>query len=436
MSHKTFLKNVDHQKIWLFSALIFLLLTLALLSPLIFKAYADVVSIDNQAIQVKNAAITQAILDKDYEAWAALQSDESLLAAVNAGNFHLFAEAYRLLEQGKIAEANLIKKGMSMKAEFAQTAQMSLQIQNAIKNRDYDLWLQTTNDERVGRDDFNYYTEILKMVSVGELDEAFARQRGLGLRQGQGGVIIRPFACGHDISFTYNGSSVTYGTVSGQNNTCWLDRNLGATRVAIAYNDHLGYGDLFQWGRGDDGHQIRTSGTTSTLSSSDSPGHSNFIISLTSPKDWRSPQNGNLWQGVSGINNPCPSGWRVPTKSELDLERASWSSDNRDGAFSSPLKWSLAGARGNNSSLSEVGAYGMIWSSSLGYDSSSYLYFNRWDAGIVQSSSGGRSNGFSVRCIWNGDDTLLDQDDRPSDGPGDVDDGAGIGDDEPPASPV
>ena len=48
-----------------------------------------------------------------------------------------------------------------------------------------------------------------------------------------------------------------------------IDRNLGASQVATSSTDADAYGDLYQWGRGTDGHQIRTSGTTSTLSSTD-----------------------------------------------------------------------------------------------------------------------------------------------------------------------
>ena len=47
----------------------------------------------------------------------------------------------------------------------------------------------------------------------------------------------------------------------------WLDLNLGATQVAACNTDANSYGDLFQWGRGGDGHQVRTSSTTGTLSS-------------------------------------------------------------------------------------------------------------------------------------------------------------------------
>ncbi|MEA3447186.1 MAG: FISUMP domain-containing protein [Bacteroidota bacterium] len=178
----------------------------------------------------------------------------------------------------------------------------------------------------------------------------------------------------------------------------WMDRNLGASQVADSSTDVDAYGDLYQWGRGTDGHQIRTSVTTSTLATSDTPGHGDFIInSSSSPYDWRSPQNDNLWQGVSGTNNPCPSGSRLPTEAELDAERQSWSSNDAAGAFASPLKFPVAGARfGNNGSLGNTGSYGYYWSSTVGGTDARYLYFYSSDASM---SSNRRAYGFSVRCI-------------------------------------
>ena len=44
----------------------------------------------------------------------------------------------------------------------------------------------------------------------------------------------------------------------------WMDRNLGATQVATSTTDAASYGDLYQWGRDSDGHQSRTSSTTTT----------------------------------------------------------------------------------------------------------------------------------------------------------------------------
>jgi hypothetical protein len=186
----------------------------------------------------------------------------------------------------------------------------------------------------------------------------------------------------------------------------WMDRNLGATRVATSSTDADSYGDLYQWGRGADGHQIRTSNdTTSTLSSTDVPGNANFIITgsittITIIGNWRNPQNVNLWQGVNGTNNPCPSGYRLPTDAELDAERLSWASNNNAaGAFSSPVKLPMAGYRniyiGN---LTYVGSKGSYWSSTVSGAYSRILGISSTDADM---SAVFRGYGNSVRCIKN-----------------------------------
>ena len=215
------------------------------------------------------------------------------------------------------------------------------------------------------------------------------------------------FTCGTStVTFTYRGSSVTYGTVS-HNSECWLDRNLGASQIATAYNDENAYGDLFQWGRLDDDHQGITwtnsttgtpdHGTTSTNSSTDVPGHSNFILEPNDPWDWRDPQNNNLWQGVSGINNPCPSGWRIPTEAELETERTSWGTNDYNGAYASPLKLVVAGYRNDgDGALSNAGSGGYCWSSTVAGINARYLYFS---SGYATVNSYDRAFGFSVRCI-------------------------------------
>ena len=177
----------------------------------------------------------------------------------------------------------------------------------------------------------------------------------------------------------------------------WMDRNLGATQAATSSTDANSYGDLYQWGRRSDGHQCRTSAITTALSSTDQPANGSFIITPYSPVDWRSPQNDNLWQGVNGVNNPCPSGYRLPTEAELETERLSWSSNNAQGAFASLLKLPVAGYRSNsNGSLSNVGATGAYWSSTVNGVFSHYLHFNSSNAHMGLSS---RAFGRSVRCL-------------------------------------
>jgi hypothetical protein len=113
----------------------------------------------------------------------------------------------------------------------------------------------------------------------------------------------------------------------------WMDRNLGASQVATSSTDAAAYGDLYQWGRGGtDGHQLRASDSTSWWSDSDQPRDGKFILG-TWWGDRRRPQNNNLWQGVNGINNPCPQGYRIPTRSEWVEEYFSWSTRNVAGGF-------------------------------------------------------------------------------------------------------
>jgi len=116
----------------------------------------------------------------------------------------------------------------------------------------------------------------------------------------------------YEVGDSPNISTVT-NTTTGKT---WMDRNLGANRVALGSTDGIAYGSLYQWGRLRDGHESRVSGTTTTLSTTDEPGHSNFIISSSTPFDWIDPQNDNLWQSEAGTNNPCPKGFRLPTITE------------------------------------------------------------------------------------------------------------------------
>lgn len=178
----------------------------------------------------------------------------------------------------------------------------------------------------------------------------------------------------------------------------WMDRNLGANRAATSSSDEEAYGDLFQWGRAADGHEKPNSVTTTSLAASDTPGHGNFILNgSSSTYDWRSPQNDNLWQGLDGINNPCPDGYRLPTEAEWEAERQSWNSNDATGAFASPLKLPAAGYRSySNGSLNSAGSYGSYWASTVDGNYSRYLYFYNSNAYVYGLY---RAYGYSVRCI-------------------------------------
>lgn len=179
----------------------------------------------------------------------------------------------------------------------------------------------------------------------------------------------------------------------------WMDRNLGASQVATSSSDAASYGDLYQWGRGRDGHQKRNSGYTINTTSSDYPGHGNFIIIITSPYDWHVPQNNNLWQGVNGINNPCPNGYRIPTEAEWTAERATWSSNTVAGAFGSILKLPAGGNRsGYSADIYGEGTNSGYWTSTVSGTEARYIGVGSSGGNIYNNQ---RAEAYSIRCIKN-----------------------------------
>ena len=178
----------------------------------------------------------------------------------------------------------------------------------------------------------------------------------------------------------------------------WMDRNLGATQVATSSTDAASYGDLYQWGRYTDGHQIAANGTNTPASgvisikaTSTSPPHGNFITG----SNWLNTQDDTLWQGVNGVNNPCPNNFRIPTIAEWIIERNTWSPFNEIGALNSPLAVPTASNRNNFNGNLNVGQ-GYYWSSTVNAGSIDYLYVN---SSSLNPSIFSRAVGASVRCI-------------------------------------
>lgn len=181
----------------------------------------------------------------------------------------------------------------------------------------------------------------------------------------------------------------------------WKDRNVGASRVATSSTDYEAYGYLYQWGRSSDGHQLinwtsATSGTpanAATGTASDNPDNALFIISGS---DWGLTQSNVLWQGYEGTNNPCPSGFRVPTDAEWDAELTAASITNTTTAFEK-LKLTTAGSRWNNDgSLYHQGIYGFYWSSTPNGGNANLCSF---DINGRSCTNYPRAQGFAVRCI-------------------------------------
>ena len=191
--------------------------------------------------------------------------------------------------------------------------------------------------------------------------------------------------------------------VVGENGTIWMDRNLGASQVATSPTDVDAQGDLYQWGRAADGHQCRNSSVTSTTASSFEPNLGNtwdgqFIAGTSnSVEDWLTSQEDDLWQGVDGVNNPCPKGFRLPTETEINNERTSWSGDP-DNAYLSDLKWVAGAQRTNNNQVFGQNNAGIYWTSTISGASSRNMRF-RITNNDTDMLTNFRAFGYSVRCI-------------------------------------
>ncbi len=203
----------------------------------------------------------------------------------------------------------------------------------------------------------------------------------------------------------------TYGTVTTATGRIWLDRNLGASRVATSSTDTQGYGDYYQWGRPADGHQTKyltnnnSTGVTTTRSATAVPSTDLWIAPIDGSNDWLSTPDNTLWTGANPATNPCPAGFRIPTESEWSAERATWSSTNAAGGFASPLKLTRPGML---TSFGSSGAYftakdnfGQYLTQTAYTTNGGARYFGIEGGNAWFDQNYYKSDGMSVRCIQN-----------------------------------
>lgn len=214
------------------------------------------------------------------------------------------------------------------------------------------------------------------------------------------------------INFTYGGQQVAYKTVRAGDGKIWLQQNLGSPQVAFHQNDEASYGDYFQWGRWDDGHQVANSSTItggpSLLNPSNIPsGNPNFIVGQTAGTRWWGMGGlaTDTWSGTSATatngKDPCVElgeGWRTPTAADWQNLKNYEDLEGAMAAFMSRLKLPAGGFRDAYGGFVYKNGESNYWSGTANniYATGLTISDNTYSA-TLQASERGQGN--NCRCV-------------------------------------
>lgn len=201
----------------------------------------------------------------------------------------------------------------------------------------------------------------------------------------------------------------------------FMDRNLGA-ESATATDGAKTRGLYYQFGRKDpfvgSTEIYDINGTSKSTGATIATGKVTFAKAVQTPatfytygsgnNDWASPNNytSKNWNDISESDgktffDPCPEGWRLPTKAEysnFSTTTFTWDATNSGRTYNG--NWfPAAGYRdGGDGSMGAVGSNGYCWSASPVSESDGCnLYFS--SGSVSPANYGSRAYGFSVRCV-------------------------------------
>lgn len=203
---------------------------------------------------------------------------------------------------------------------------------------------------------------------------------------------------------------ITYSIVKAKDAMIWTRQDLGATAV-----DQVG--DLYQWGRYNDGHQVRIpSNVANATASPNDP-----TVSMGSSGEpfyaynwWGSGNPTDTWDATTpatqtGSNgcDPCVNilgpNWTVPTQTEWNNLLFAESITSTSAAQTSNTRLALGGYRndGYNGSISFEGSAGYYWTKTA-YNSpgqgAAYMAMVNNAPNVVNGARRGQGN--SMRCIY------------------------------------
>lgn len=208
--------------------------------------------------------------------------------------------------------------------------------------------------------------------------------------------------------------------------------------VNLGYSEKYPYGKLYQWGRkagqgycsrfgSDEAFMLvkvypSTATAGSPLVNPDAATY--YESSSTRIHDWYAATindqfkvDWNEIEETEYLGNPCPNGWRIPTRYELEGLIANGASPNQIGFYLKGLSSTLpntssvflpaSGSRYGNGNSYGRDFHGSYWSSTPSYDEeddryeygAAAWYLNLYNSVVNLEQFGWRYMGYSVRCV-------------------------------------
>jgi uncharacterized protein (TIGR02145 family) len=240
---------------------------------------------------------------------------------------------------------------------------------------------------------------------------------------GDPGAAIGSTGC---VTFTYRGQQVTYSTVRAGDGKIWLRQNLGSPQVAVNSKDEASFGHYFQWGRWDDGHQLKNSPSVTGGPSLRNPSHipggnPNFIKGSTAETAWWGTGGAitDTWSGTNPTatngKDPCVAigpGWHLPSATEWTNFMFAEAVNDEPSAFESTLRLTLTGYKRSADAFvtnAFTTNFGHYWSNTAAGNTdarnptasnTSAKVFNI-DTYTARVNISERGYGFSCRCVKN-----------------------------------
>lgn len=209
--------------------------------------------------------------------------------------------------------------------------------------------------------------------------------------------------------------------------------NCGVTSASASSNGLAATGGVYQWGRNTDGHEVLTStvyepvvaigeivyptAPKDSLNASGQPigeRAGKFIPVTTASQtyfyeDWSAQHDPFLWGDATqnmvvakGMGDPCPAGFRVPTKSEMEKISAALTWASSAGTAKDDGILTLPAVTSRNTAGTSVSASN-YWTSTVYVPSSGTdekeVYVMTSSGTAVSFTEIGRANGAAVRCV-------------------------------------